>query len=68
MKLLKWLILLLGSLVLISCSEKKDNSSEVTFTSLYTNLFSQNCASCHVEGQQAYDIDGVTLDFSTQTK
>ena len=74
MNLLKLVLFFALSLFFINCSSDKEEtatdkeeSATPSFTSLYNNVFgTTNCASCHQPGGQAFDTDGVELDFSTQ--
>lgn len=60
-------LLALGSLIFSGCSENKSNSNvDPTLTDLYSKVFSQSCISCHVPGQSAYDLNGVTIDFTSK--
>ncbi|MCB9025054.1 MAG: hypothetical protein H6625_01945 [Bdellovibrionaceae bacterium] len=61
-------VLLSVSFLLVNCSEKNASTSATpSFTNIYNNVLSQSCVGCHAPGGDAYDNDGVLLNFSTQT-
>ena len=52
---------------LANCSKSNDlNSSESTFSTIYTNTLNPSCIQCHKPGTPAYVTSGVRLDFTTQ--
>ena len=50
-----------------SASPASNVAVDPSFTSIYTNVLSQNCASCHQPGGSG-TLNGANLDFSSQSQ
>lgn len=63
------ILILLSSLLYQGCGNKSstDNAVSATYSSLYSNVFSQSCVQCHQPGGSA-EGNGAEVDFSSQSR